>query len=177
VSIHQLRSHFAAGRVEPRPASRPTSQPPIDQPVVTSWDDECTGQSTLDLPSALMPSAKHQPMPARSTLFADGSPANDYYFLAAGRLLVHRDCEAGVPDARAVVQFVTAGDLFAFDCDGRHFANCTAIADSLLLRIPRLDLEILAARDEKVNRVLKAVHANELAFVLRSLGGPVSATD
>jgi CRP-like cAMP-binding protein len=165
MSIHQLHSRFVAERFEPLH---------VGQPAVASWvqSDQALDRPD-DLPPQLLAIAKRQSMTAHSLLFADGDPAKDFFFVAAGQLLVHRHCVA--PKARAIIQSLTVGDLFVFNCEGHHVGNCIALVDSLLLRISCRDLEALAAQDETVNSMLKAVHANELTFVLRSRGQPVAA--
>jgi CRP-like cAMP-binding protein len=160
MSIHQLRSRFVAERFEPLH---------VGQPVLASWRqcDQALDRPN-DLPPQLLAIANRQPMAAQSLLFADGAPATDYFFVVAGQLLVHRHCVA--PKARAIIQSLTVGDLFVFDCDGRHVGHCTTVVDSLLLRIPRRTLEALAAQEDAVNSLLEAVNANELTFVLQSRG-------
>ena len=90
-----------------------------------------------------------------------------YYLVLAGELLVHRHparTTAGRP--KAAVRIVTSGDLFIFDCDGVHVADCDAAVDSVVLRIDRRRFERQADLDPVLRGLRNAVHADVQAIMV-----------
>ncbi len=140
------------------------------QPATRSpWKDWSQDRSWMS--SVLGSFARRRSISARSGLFSEEDPAPYYYFVQTGEFLVHRRIERlrmGRP--KAAVRLVSEDDLFIFDCDGVHVANCDAVVESVVLCIERQRLEQLAALDPVLRRMLTAVHETELRFILRALG-------
>lgn len=99
-------------------------------------------------------------------LFSIGDRASHYYLVESGRLLLRRAPQ----DAAPIVRVVEAGELFIFDCDWIHAADCHALTDAVVLAVDRRRVEIRALFDVALRGVLQAVHAQELAMILQSLG-------
>ena len=109
---------------------------------------------------------------AQATLFEAGELAKNYYLVVSGDLLVHRRLTLR---SKPVIRFMRRGDLFIYDCDGRHAANCHATTDCVVLPIERCWLDNVSRGNAALAGVLKSVHATELEMILTSLNsGTVS---
>ena len=146
---------------------------PSTQPSFMDEQEAVIGKADNSwLLHALAPFATRRAIAAQTELFANGEPARSYYLVLSGKLIVHRKLVyTTATGSRSVVRLVTPGDLFIFDTDGVHVANCDAIADSLLLRVDRRSFELQATLDPLLMGVRNAVHAGELEFILQGLGG------
>ena len=114
------------------------------------------------LTALLAPYADRLCVPASTTLFQDGDRAMNYYLLKRGELLVQWRPKPGQPMGRKVNE----NDLMICDCGGVHVATCDAIADSIVLRFGRHQLEDQATQDPTLKALLQGVHTRELEIIL-----------
>lgn len=97
-------------------------------------------------------------------LFARGDLASNYYLVERGALLVGGRICVGP------IRHLEPGDLFIYDCDHTHVANCEASVDSVVHCIDRERLERLALRTPELKGALHLVHSTELPVIQRFLG-------
>ena len=152
------------------PSSANFTNPFVGGRVRRVWSAESERDSSW-LVTALGPVATGRQVAARSELFAIGDPAPCFYLLLSGELLIHRRRTPSMAGrAKAAIRLVSPDELFIFDCDGKHLADCSAISDCILLRIDRRRMERLAALDPVLRGVLHRLHANEIEWFLQTLG-------
>lgn len=97
-------------------------------------------------------------------LFARGDLASNYYLVESGALLV------GSRGFVGPVRRLEPGELFIYECNHAHVANCEATVDSIVHCIDRGRLERLAVRTPELKGALHLVHSTELPVIHRFLG-------
>lgn len=113
--------------------------------------------ATLSVPFAVQLKVE-----AQSSLFTQGDPALNCYFVQFGQLMVYRPLTPAQPTKpKAAIRMFEDGDLISFGNDGRFAANCIAIVDSSVLCIDRHWLEQQAELDPVLRRILTTVNASE----------------
>ena len=152
------------------PSSSSFADPVVGGRARRVWSAE-PERDTNWLVAALGAVATRRQVSARSELFAIGDPAPSFYLLLSGELLIHRRrTPSMVGRGKTAIRLVFPDELFIFDCDGKHLADCSAISDCILLRIDRRRMERLAALDRVLRGVLHRLHANEIEWFLQSMG-------
>jgi CRP-like cAMP-binding protein len=141
----------------------------VEQPVVGPLTENNEHDRNW-ISREVAPIAKRRHIGAQLALFASGDMALNYYFVEAGNFLVTKCRERRrTGDPVAAIQFLSHGDVFIFNCGNRHFVDCVAVTDSVVLSVDRVLLQKHAVKNPDLSHALSVVHANELGWMIQSL--------
>jgi len=127
-------------------------------------------------PEAAQPEQIELPLVARriveahTLIFKQGDPAKSYYVVASGKLVARRQHR---PNLKSVSKVISTGELFIYNCDGSHAADCYAPFESIVWAIDRRWLNSAAQRHLGLTAVLHSIHAAELTMILESYRAPL----
>jgi CRP/FNR family transcriptional regulator, nitrogen fixation regulation protein len=85
-------------------------------------------------------------------IYAEGDRTESCYKVVSGAV---RTCKLMLDGRRQIAEFLLPGDVFGFEAPGRHMLSAEAVADSVLVRYARRQLEALADGDARVARRLR----------------------